>query len=126
MNAEFTYVVILTTTETEDDARRIAESLVNRRLVACAQITPPIRSIYRWMGNTVDTLEYRIACKTLRARTNVVFEAIRQLHPYQTPQLVAVPITDGSSDYLRWIDESVAPEFPSVRESAEQSPRRIG
>lgn len=107
MDAESVYVMVLTTTATMADAQRIAESLVTQRLVACAQISPPILSFYQWQGKMERTQEFRICCKTRRERLEEVFDGIRLLHPYQTPQLVAVPITNGSDRYLQWVDDAV-------------------
>jgi Uncharacterized protein involved in tolerance to divalent cations len=101
------YVMIITTTDQEADAVRLARRLVEERLVACAQIDGPIRSFYHWDGRLEDTAEYRITFKTATTAMETAFKAIRRLHPYRTPQLVALPITAGSPDYLAWIDRSL-------------------
>ncbi|MDD3469285.1 MAG: divalent-cation tolerance protein CutA [Thermoguttaceae bacterium] len=101
------YVMIVTTVPTENDARRIAEQLVTERLAACAQMDGPIQSIYHWDEQIQHDSEFRLSVKTSSSRIGEVFTAIRSLHPYQVPQLVAFPICAGSVDYLDWMESSI-------------------
>jgi len=98
---------IVTTTGTRDDAQRIADALVERRLVACAQVGGPIRSTYRWQGEVHRDEEFTCTMKTARALYERVEQAIRQMHPYDEPEILATPIVAGSAGYLRWLAEQV-------------------
>ncbi len=100
-------VQVQTTTEREADARRIGRAAVERRLAACAQIVP-IGSIYRWKGDVVEAAEWLCLLKTRRELYPRVEELIRSLHPYEEPEIVAVPISDGSRGYLDWIADATA------------------
>ena len=104
------YLQVVTTTEQREDAERIARELVERRLAACAQIVGPIRSVYRWQGDIEMAEEWQCWAKTRRELYEPVEQAIRQLHGYQVPEILAVPIIDGSADYLAWLDAEVRSE----------------
>ncbi len=95
------------TTQSEADARRIGRAAVERRLAACAQIVP-IGSIYRWKGEVVEGDEWLCLLKTRRQLFPPLEALIRSLHPYEEPEIVAVPISDGSRGYLDWIADSTA------------------
>ena len=101
----------ITTTETRATARRIARALVDRRLAACVQILGPIESTYRWQGKVETAREWLCLIKTTRARLRAVFAAVETLHPYDTPELVALPIDAGSRRYLDWLAASVRPSL---------------
>lgn len=101
------YVQVVTTTETSEDAEEIARALVEQRLAACVQIVGPIRSIYRWQGQIQTSQEWQCWAKTRAERWDEVCEAIRRLHPYEVPEILAVPIEAGSDTYLKWLDEQV-------------------
>jgi periplasmic divalent cation tolerance protein len=107
------FVQTLTTTSRRDLARHIARTLVERRLAACVQIVGPIESIYRWQGKIETAREWLCLVKTSRARFPEVVAAIEELHPYDTPEIIAVPICAGSRRYLDWLAASVRPETPS-------------
>ncbi|MDR0966745.1 MAG: divalent-cation tolerance protein CutA [Myxococcales bacterium] len=100
-------IAILVTFGTEETALVCARTLVAERLVACAQLDAPIRSIYRWQGTICDEREVRLVLKTRRDRFEVVRGRILQLHPYACPQIVALNIEAGHRPYLDWIDESL-------------------
>jgi len=101
------YLQVITTTETNDDAEKIARLLVESRLAACVQIVGPIRSIYRWQGQVETSQEWQCWIKTRAERLEELQEAIRRAHPYQVPEILALPVESGSSSYLRWLDEQV-------------------
>jgi periplasmic divalent cation tolerance protein len=101
------YIQVTTTVATRADADRIARALVERGLAACVQVAGPIASTYRWKGAIETAEEWLCFAKTRRERYADVESAIRELHPYEVPEIVAVAIVAGSADYLRWIDESV-------------------
>jgi len=106
------YLQVSTTTSSQEEARRIAVSLLERRLAACVQVLGPIESHYRWQGEVAEETEWLCLAKTEASRFAEVEAAIEELHSYEEPELIATPIVAGSSGYLAWIDESLqaAPE----------------
>jgi periplasmic divalent cation tolerance protein len=102
-----TYIQVTTTTEARQEAHTIAQYLVEAGLAACVQIAGPITSIYRWNGKVENTQEWLCMIKTQDDLYNKVEAAIKSLHPYETPEIIAVPIIKGSKEYLNWIDEEL-------------------
>jgi len=99
------YVQVVTTASSADEARRIATALVEERLAACVQIVGPIESIYRWQGNVETATEWQCWIKTRRQHYDSVEAAIRRLHSYEVPEILAMPIAAGSEAYLKWISD---------------------
>ena len=99
--------IVLTTAGSEEEARKIARHLVEKRLAACVNIIPQIESIYRWQGKVESAREWLLLVKTTQERFPAVRDAIRELHSYEVPECVAINIDDGSSDYLQWLAASV-------------------
>ena len=99
------FVQVTTTVSAFDDAERIALALVQKRLAACTQIVGPITSIYRWQGEVETASEYLCLIKTRRSLYDAVEAAIREMHPYELPEITRTPITGGSSGYLGWLRE---------------------
>jgi periplasmic divalent cation tolerance protein len=102
-------VVVLTTLPTDADAAALARALVEARLAACVNILPPMTSIYRWRDGLEEDAERQIVIKTTREKLPGLWERLRQLHPYDVPEFIALPIADGNETYLRWIAESTGP-----------------
>ena len=100
-------VVILVTASSEDECRKIATHLVEDKLAACVNITQPVVSIYRWEGKIDQDQEYQLIIKSTRELFPEIKTAIARLHSYQTPEIICLPIIDGSPDYLQWIGDSV-------------------
>ena len=100
-------IVILVTAGSDEEARRIAAALVERRLVACVTLVGPIRSIYRWDGEIRDDPEVLLIVKTIRERFAAVEQAVRELHSYDVPEVIAVAVEQGSLPYLNWIAGSL-------------------
>jgi periplasmic divalent cation tolerance protein len=98
--------VVLTTAGSEDEARRIAAALVERKLAACVNIIPKILSIYRWRGKVEEAEEWMLLIKTATAFERVR-DAIKDLHSYEVPECVCLSIEDGSPEYLKWLEDSV-------------------
>jgi periplasmic divalent cation tolerance protein len=96
-----------TTCANRDEAERIAAALVDQRLAACVQIVGPVRSIYRWQGAVEQAEEWLCLIKTTREAYPAVEAAIRALHSYDCPEIIATQITAGSAAYLKWLGESV-------------------
>ncbi len=98
---------VFTTTETEADARKIAEVLVNEQLAACVQIVGPIMSTYRWQGKIETAGEWLCIIKTTQEAYDDLESAIRGMHSYEVPEILAVPVVAGSRDYIDWLRGSV-------------------
>ncbi len=102
------YIQVVTTTDKRDDAMTIANAMVERRLAACVQILGPITSIYRWKDKVETAEEWQCWVKSRHDRYVDIEQAIRKLHPYEEPEILAVPITVASASYLAWIDGQVS------------------
>ncbi len=100
-------IQVLTTAGSEEEAGRIAEVLVERRLAACVQVVGPVVSRYRWQGAVEEEREWQCLVKTTRAAYEAVEAAIRKGHSYDEPEIIATPIVAGSAGYLAWIEENV-------------------
>ena len=98
---------VTTTLPDQTAADRIATRLVEERLAACAQVVGPIRSTYWWEGKVEQASEWYCHLKTTLTRLPVLQARIRELHPYQVPEIIAVPILQGNPEYLKWIQETV-------------------
>jgi periplasmic divalent cation tolerance protein len=99
--------IVLSTVGSEDEARNIANHLVENRLAACVNIVPQIESIYRWQEKVESAREWLLLIKTTAERFPAVREAIRELHSYELPECIAVNIEEGSPLYLQWLADSV-------------------
>lgn len=100
-------VVVLCTCETELQAKHIAENLVRSRLAACVNIVPGLQSIYRWQDKLETAHEILLLVKTTRERFPALRDRVKELHAYDTPEIIALPVSDGSADYLSWLREQV-------------------
>jgi periplasmic divalent cation tolerance protein len=98
---------VTTTVDSREAADRLAALLVEARLAACAQVAGPVASTYRWQGRTDRATEWSCSLKTTLARLPALEARIRAEHPYQVPEIVAVPIVAGDPAYLAWIEDSV-------------------
>jgi len=103
MTAPTDALVVLVTTPTPERAAEIARAVVEERLAACGNVVPGLRSIYRWEGKLQDEGEALLVLKTTRARFEALKERVRALHPYQVPEVIALPVEAGSAPYLAWI-----------------------
>jgi periplasmic divalent cation tolerance protein len=99
--------LVLTTTGSREEARRIARAIVDRRLAACVNIVPGIESIYRWQEKIEQAEEWLLLIKTTGEAFESLRDAIKELHSYDVPECICVQIEDGSAEYLEWISESV-------------------
>lgn len=99
--------VVLTTCGSLEEARQIAQALVERRLAACVNIVPQVESVYRWKGEVETSSEWLLVIKTTEAVFERVQSALKELHSYEVPECIALAVTDGSEAYLNWIGESV-------------------
>lgn len=101
------FIQIITTTESKEEAKIIATYLVDEKLAACVQILGPISSTYRWKGKTETAKEWLCLVKTKEGLYYEIEKAIKSLHSYETPEIIALPIIKGSADYLSWLDYEV-------------------
>lgn len=101
------HILVFTTAGSQEEARRIAHALVERRLAACVNIVPRIESIYRWQGNVEQAQEWLLLIKTTASRFESVRDVIKELHSYDLPECICISIEEGSGEYLNWIAESV-------------------
>ncbi len=102
------HLQVLTTAGSEAEAAAIAAGLVELRLAACVQVVGPIASTFRWQGEVEAAREWQCLAKTRAERYGEVAEAIRRLHSYEEPEIIATAIVAGSPGYLAWIDENTA------------------
>ena len=100
-------LVVLTTLEKQEDGERLAALLIESELAACVQILPPMISIYRWQGAIERSGEVLLLIKTTRAAYPRLEISIKENHPYQTPEIIALPVETGLADYLNWLGISV-------------------
>jgi periplasmic divalent cation tolerance protein len=99
---------VTTTFPDQDGARQAATVLVEERWAACGQVVGPVESTYRWEGTVEHATEWYCHLKTTLSRVPGLGTRLRELHPYQTPEIIVLPVVDGDPDYLRWIEASVA------------------
>lgn len=100
-------ILVFTTAGSEKNAKNIAETLVKLRLAACVNILPKLTSIYRWEEKIETAEEWLLIIKTTRKNFMAVRDAIKEMHTYELPECVSVPIENGSEAYLKWIEESL-------------------
>lgn len=101
------YIQVLTVAGSKEEASTIAEIVVEKRLVGCAQVLGPILSIYRWKEKLERAEEWLCIMKTRAELYHDLESAIRQVHSYEVPEILAVPIAEGSKSYLSWLDSEV-------------------
>lgn len=101
-------IVVFSNCGSEEEARRIARSLVEARLAACVNIVPGIRSIYHWQGAVQDDSEWMLVIKSTRLLFDQLSAELRKVHSYQVPEVLAIPVVAGSQDYLDWLDRETS------------------
>jgi len=100
-------IVVYNTCGSAEEAGKIARRLVEARLAACVSVLPGVRSFYRWQGAIEDSTEWLLIIKTSRGRFTELRTELERLHSYEVPELIALPIIDGSPDYLNWLDGEI-------------------
>ena len=100
-------IVVFSACDSEEQAGRIARALVEQRLAACVNIVPGARSIYRWKGQIEDAAEWLLIIKTRRGLVDQLRAIISKIHTYEVPELLAVPVVEGSESYLAWLDREL-------------------
>lgn len=100
-------IVVLSACDSEENATVLARTLVERNLAACVNIVPGARSIYRWQGSMEDSAEWLLVIKSRRDLFDQLRDVIATAHSYEVPEVIALPVVDGSEAYLSWIDRSL-------------------
>lgn len=97
-------IVILITTSSEGEARKIADMLLNERKAACVNIVPKVESLFWWQGNIESAQENLLIVKTNTAKLKEITDLIKKVHTYEVPEIIALPIIGGNEDYIKWLD----------------------
>ena len=100
-------VIVLVTYPPDRDPLSLARTLVQEQLVACVNILPAMQSVYRWEGKVEQASEHQLVMKTTRERVEALKARLGDLHPYEVPELLVLPVVDGGEPYLKWLTESV-------------------
>lgn len=98
------FIQVLTSAGTKEDAQKIAQSVVEKRLAGCAQVIGPITSTYRWDGKLETAEEWLCIIKSRNDLYKELEKAIQQIHPYKVPEILSIPVLEGSKSYLGWLD----------------------
>jgi periplasmic divalent cation tolerance protein len=101
-------VIVLTTTGASTDADALARTLVTERLAACVNLLPEMQSFYQWKGEVTADRERQLIIKTTADRLEALRTRLHQLHPYEVPEFLVIPVTGGSTGYLQWLADSTA------------------
>lgn len=102
-------ILVMTTCGSSEEAERVARLLLERRLAACVNIGGPVRSLYRWKGTVEDAAEWTLTLKSRRDLFPRLREELEKAHAYEVPEVIAIPVVDGSEAYLHWMDEELSP-----------------
>src|SRR5688572_18155952 len=100
-------IVVFSTCGSEEEAVKVARALVDAKVAACVNIVPKIRSVYRWKGVVEDEQEWMLLIKTSRSLFKELKGEFRKAHSYEIPEMIAMPIVDGSPEYLEWLDREL-------------------
>ncbi len=102
------YIIILVTTSGKQEAEKIVQNLLENKLIACANIIGPVSSVFRWSGKIEKAEEYLALMKTRKDLFEKVEAAVKALHSYEVPEILAIPIVEGSKAYLKWLENCLA------------------
>ena len=100
-------IVVLITSKDQAEAERIAQKLLEEKLIACANIVGGVKSLFWWQGKIDGSAEVLLILKSRESLFKKIIKTVKSLHSYEVPEIIALPIIEGNPDYLRWIDESV-------------------
>ena len=103
------WLTVLTTTDSEEKAKLLAQGAVEARLAACVQISAPLTSVYRWQNAIETTEEWQLSFKTTAERYDELEAYLQEAHDYDTPEIIALPVLRGSARYLGWVSAETAP-----------------
>ena len=111
-------IVVLMTAGSREEAARLAEMLVGSRLAACVQIMPEMESVYRWKDNVERAPEILLIAKSTQDNFTALESAVRSLHTYETPEIIALPVVAASAPYLEWLTANVIPHHHTPPQTA--------
>jgi len=103
-------LIVFTSFAREEDAVRAVQTLIEERLAACGTVLPGARSLYRWQGRIADEREVQVLLKTRKQDWAALLSRLHQLHPYETPECLAVRVAAGAPKYMAWLEEALEPE----------------
>src|ERR687890_36844 len=106
-------IVVFMTAASGEEATRLADMIVGAHLAGCVQILPEMESVYRWQGKIERQSEVLLLAKTTRAKFAELEREVRALHSYDTPEIIAVPVVEGSAPYLDWLTRATDPHSPA-------------
>ena len=98
-------IVVFTTCGSEEEARKLATALIEKHIAACVNISPPVTSVYRWKGSIEQAQEWLLIIKSRRERFEELRVVLESAHSYELPEVLAIPVVDGSPNYLEWVEE---------------------
>ncbi|MGB8507905.1 MAG: divalent-cation tolerance protein CutA [Pyrinomonadaceae bacterium] len=119
-------IVVMLTAGSREEAARLAEMLVGSHLAACVQILPEMESVYRWKGQVQREPEFLLLAKTTAACFDDLEREVRALHTYETPEIVALPITNVSAPYLEWLTNNAFPPLSSRQHGQDATSAQYG
>lgn len=102
------FIVILITAGSMEEGEKIARSLIDNHLAACVNIVPSVKSLFLWEDKTDEALEVLLVAKSRKTLLNSIIEHVIKTHSYKVPEIIALPITSGSDEYLKWVEESTS------------------
>ena len=102
---KFQYIQVFISCQDSGEAKKMVESLLADQIIACAQIIPTVESFYRWQGQIVNDRECLLMLKTRQQHFAAIKQRVRAMHSYDVPEIIAVPLVEGSTEYMKWIDE---------------------
>ncbi len=105
---EMAYIMVIITAPNDAEASKISMTLVEEKLIACANRFP-VNSIYTWQGEVEDESEIMLVCKTREDRLDAIISRVKELHSYDVPEIIAIPIIGGAKEYLDWVESSTKP-----------------
>ena len=123
----YSHIIVLITVDSQETAQKIADRLLEERKAACVNIIPKVSSQYWWQGKIDNADELLLVVKTRAALLDELIALVKQNHPYDVPEIIALPIVGGNQDYLEWIDKetlakpSVKPELPQLLKKVNKS-----
>lgn len=103
-------IVVISTCGSAEEAERLARHLIDRHLAACVSVISPVRSFYRWNGEVANSEEWMLLIKTSRDLFHEIQSQLESNHTYELPEVIALPIVEGSANYLAWLDRELHPE----------------
>ncbi len=101
------FIQVFITVNDREKSGEIAEILLEKKLAGCVQISGPLRSVYRWQGNILEDQEWMLIAKSDKDHYSELEKEVRRIHPYEVPEILAVPVWDGNSSYLNWLRDEL-------------------